>query len=308
VSERPDLRELGFAVREHGRVEQRVACPRCGKHEREDTVGINVVRGLWHCFRCGWKGRLGAIPPSQWANPIAIDDPRIAERKRERLRAAWAAAVPLSDPDAHPHRRYLESRALGPAILTLRASAVRAHHSLPYWHAGRLLGEWPALLALVRNGVGDPVTLHATYLRSSGTGKAQVPTARKLLPIPVRGATKGAAIHLHPGAATLGIAEGIESALSLHLLVGVPVWAAGCADALERVRLPSFVRELYIGVDLDENGRGEAAAQALAHRVSAWRSKPAVHLVAPDGRAPRDLNDELRAGRGEQRRDSQAQR
>jgi putative DNA primase/helicase len=93
------------------------------------------------------------------------------------------------------------------------------------------------------------------------------------------GATKGGAIRLFDACGhTLGVAEGIESALSLHLIRKIPVWASFCADNLERVRLPEGLRKLEIAVDLDESGKGEAVAAALAKRV---------HRCTPDAANPR---------------------
>jgi putative DNA primase/helicase len=93
----------------------------------------------------------------------------------------------------------------------------------------------------------------------------------------------------------MGIAEGVESALALHLLHAVPVWSAFCALNLEQVRLPPYVRRVLVAVDLDASETGERAAEALAKRLRSWRRSPEVILVRPSGNAPQDLNDELLA-------------
>jgi putative DNA primase/helicase len=95
----------------------------------------------------------------------------------------------------------------------------------------------------------------------------------------------------------LGISEGIESALSLHLLQGLPVWASFCADNLARVHLPRDLRELHIGIDLDANGKGEQVAKDLAARVRKWSRRTKVYHVKPELKGPGDLNDELRQRR-----------
>jgi putative DNA primase/helicase len=142
------------------------------------------------------------------------------------------------------------------------------------------------------------VTLHATYLTPDGSGKAPVPKPKKVLGCE-RGATKGAALRLHaaPDAeGRLGVTEGIENALTLSRMKSVPVWAAFCADNLPRLALPPL-RVLYIGVDIDEHGKGERAAWQLARRVRREQNTTEVLLVVPEGEGPRDLNDELRRGR-----------
>lgn len=288
------LADLGISTRQGGRVEQRVPCPRCAKNERDDALSINIKTGLFHCFRCGWSGRASGSAHTCAPRVTRLDDQKVIERKRERLRRAWAASVPLDHNSARAVQRYLEARGLG-AILKAPPRVLRAHAGLPYFDGARELGLYPAMLALYENADAKAVTLHATYLLSDGT-KAPVPSPRKILGVPVPGSTKGGAIRLHaPERGRLGVAEGIETALSLHLLQRVPVWASFCADNLAHMRLPRTLRELLIGVDIDKSGKGEAVANALADRVARWRNAPTVFLVRPQGTGPRDLNDELRS-------------
>ena len=290
-----DLGSLGIAIRPDGPIEQRIACPQCGKGSRDDALGVNIETGAFHCFRCGWKGRAGS---ETTAAPSRINDPGVVERKRERLRRTWRETVPLDHPAAHSVRRYLEARALG-EVLRNPPKVLRAHPALEYWDGTRSLGHFPAMIALFHGAAGEPVTLHATWLRADGCVKAQVPSPKKILGAPHRGATKGGAIRLFEArGATLGIAEGIESALSLHLIRKVPVWASFCADNLQRIRLPEGLRKLEIGVDLDESGKGQAVAAALAKRVMRWSPRTKVVYIKPELDGPGDLNDELRRRAG----------
>jgi hypothetical protein len=154
------------------------------------------------------------------------------------------------------------------------------------------------MIALFNGAAGAPVTLHVTYLRPDGRGKASVPAPKKILGVPVKGATCGGSIRLYgPRAGVLGVAEGIESALSLHLLKKIPVWASFCAHNLARIELPAGIRNVYIGMDLDASGEGEGAARKLAARLAQRGRRPQIHFVKPEGAAPCDLNDELRRKR-----------
>lgn len=287
---------LGIAIRPNGRTEQRVPCPQCGKGKRDDALGVNIDTGAFHCFRCNWKGRAGA--DNNAPSPVTrIEDPQNAERKRERLRRIWTESVPLAHPSAHATRRYLIARGLA-NILTKPPEVLRAHPALSYYE-GREIDRFPAMLALFAGPAGDGVTLHATYLRADGTTKATVRVPKKLLQVPTPGSTRGGAIRLYLAEhGVLGIGEGIETALSLKLLQNVPVWAAGCADKLEQVRLPRSLRRLYIAADIDTHGKGEACARALATRVKAWKASVEIFIVTPDGDGTRDLNDELRRRAG----------
>jgi putative DNA primase/helicase len=288
-----DLGAVGIAANPRGRAEQRVPCPQCGKGPGDDALGVNVEDGRFHCFRCGWKGRAGGETDAP-RPATQINDPGIAERKRERLRATWRETVSLDDARAHAVRNYLISRALA-EILKNPPRVLRAHPALEYWDGTRSLGQFPAMVALFHGAAGEPVTLHATYLRADGCVKAPVPAPKKILGVPHRGATKGGAVRLfHASGPTLGVAEGIESALSLRLIRKIPVWASFCADNLERVRLPEGLRQLEIGVDLDASGKGQAVAAALAKRVMRWSPSTKVLYIKPELDGPGDLNDELR--------------
>jgi putative DNA primase/helicase len=285
--------KLGITTREYGSVEQRVPCPRCDRGSRDDALGVNIETGVFHCFRCGWKGRVRGTTTAP--RPIQrIDDPATRERKQTRLLNRWAQAVPIENlKRGAVVCRYLHSRGLVDAV---KSYALRQHNALPYWDQLQVLARYPALLAEIRDPAGVVVGHHATYLRADGCAKAPVATPRKIIGTTENGATRGAAIRIHPPRdSVLGIAEGIESALSLHVLNGLPVWSAISAGGLERVELPADIRRLYIAVDLDLSGTGERAAQRLAARMLGRTRPPEVYFVKPSGTAPRDLNDDLLA-------------
>ena len=286
---------LGIVVNPHGLVEQRVACPQCAKGGHDTALGVNVVTGAYHCFRCSWKGCAGRETAFPRGRPVSrFDDPAMIERKRERLRRIWKDSVPLNHRYAGAVRTYFESRALG-EILNAPPANLRAHSGLEYWDRTSSLGTYPAMVALLTGAGGQPVTLHVTYLRGDGCAKATVPSPKKIMPVPMRGATKGGAIHLYrPRAGVLGIAEGVESALSMHLLQKLPVWSSYCADNLERALLPAGLRELHIGIDLDAGGKGEQVANGLAMRMRRFSPRTKVVLITPEVDGTGDLNDELR--------------
>jgi len=287
--------DLGIVVKPRGGpTEQRVPCPHCDRGPRDDALGVNVEDGTFHCFRCGWKGRAGGEQKTAPPAPRRIDDPAVAERKRERLRQIWKETAPLNHPDARAVRTYLESRALD-EILQAPPRVLRSHRALPYWDGAKALGPFPAMVALFHGAAGQPVTLHVTYLRSDGCAKANVASPKKIMAVPARGATKGGAIHLYePKAGILGLAEGIESALSMHLLQKLPVWSSYCADNLAAAHLPKGLRELYIGIDLDASGKGQQVAQSLTKRVRRFSPRTKVFTVTPEVDGTGDLNDELR--------------
>jgi putative DNA primase/helicase len=92
---------------------------------------------------------------------------------------------------------------------------------------------------------------------------------------------RGKAIRLFEPESELALAEGIETALVVHLRLGLPVWAAGNAGALEAIEIPASVISVSIFADRDENFCGQAAAYGLAHRLAVGKRKRAVAVYVP---------------------------
>jgi putative DNA primase/helicase len=134
---------------------------------------------------------------------------------------------------------------------------------------------------------GSMVSVHRTYLTMEGA-KAAVEEPRRLTPGPLG---KGYAIRLgSPVGASLGIAEGIETALSASALYGLPVWAAVNAAGLMQWEPPPGVASVAVFGDNDPKFGGQSAAYALAHRLAVRGLTVTVHV--PD---QGDWNDQLAA-------------
>jgi phage/plasmid primase-like uncharacterized protein len=146
----------------------------------------------------------------------------------------------------------------------------------------------PALVALVTDAAtGRRLTLHHTWVQSDGN-KAPLDTPRRLLG---KHSKKGGVVRLWPDECVthgLGVAEGIESALSLaHGFT--PVWA--CIDAGNLKGLPVLggVESLVIAADHDATGI--AAARACALR---WAGAGREVAITMPPTAKTDLNDVAR--------------
>lgn len=202
------------------------------------------------------------------ASPVRTPkDPRIALNRVRSLAVAGGFAV----------ARYLRERGLkmAPGLKQAR---------LTYWHDGKKLGVFEAMLGIVVSPSGQPLTYHVTYL--DGAKKADVPNPRKVM-TPVETIT-GGAIRLYPMAPRLGIAEGIETAIAAHMLHGLPVWAVVSAGGMEGFQPPAGVDRLVIFGDTDESYTGQSAAYLLAKRLTRAGTHCDVRL--PDAG---DWNDTL---------------
>lgn len=200
---------------------------------------------------------------SKISQPEQLDsEQKNLDWRRESLISTWQQSKPVTVDD--PVDRYLKSRGIG---LTQFPSALRHHPHLPYYSDDKkLVGYFPAMLALVTNQNNKGVTLHRTYLENGR--KADVPKPKKLMSAIEPRASVGAAIKLfEPFNGKLALAEGIETAFSINIATEIPVWATGSAYGLENIVLPPSISEIIIAVDNDESNRGQEAASILTARL-----------------------------------------
>ena len=173
----------------------------------------------------------------------------IADRNALRL---WRDAAILAD---SPAARYLAGRAI-----TTSSPDLRFHPRMPLGPKGavRFL---PAMVAAVRNDAGV-LALHRTFLDPASRGLAPFDQPKRAL-----GSLGAGAVRLaFPRAGRLGLAEGIETALSAMQLFGIPCWATLGNERFGLVTIPESVRELHLFVDNDAGGllADERAREAYA--------------------------------------------
>jgi len=161
------------------------------------------------------------------------------------------------------------------------------------WHKGvRYSSEdktlYAAMLAPIYRA-GQFLTYHVTYLQDGA--KAPLDPARKILPGPEN---RGGACPLYPPAETMGVAEGVETAIAASMLHGgLPVWAALNTALLKSFDPPPECKHLMIFGDNDANFAGHAAAYALAHRLQGKLESVTVFFPTKVGT---DWNDVLIGG------------
>ena len=207
------------------------------------------------------------------------------------LVGTWKRSVAVSDPIAEPVRLHLARRGLPTSIYP----SVRYHPSLPYYENKKLVGYFPAMVAMVETVDGQPVTLHRTYLNADGT-KAPVAEPKKSMECPSTRSMSGCAIRLAKHGSILGLGEGIETTLSGMLAMGIPGWATITAQLMESIVLPPEVTNVIIWADKDVSGRGEQAAKTLIKRLWSEKRVAAAFLPIdpiPQGKKGIDWNDVL---------------
>jgi hypothetical protein len=127
---------------------------------------------------------------------------------------------------------------------------------------------WPAMIAVVTNLDGRLTGVHRTWLDPIGfdpirLGKAPIATPRRAL-----GDLLGNAVRFGMASYVLAAGEGIETMLSLRVVMpGMPAAAALSAAHLAAILLPAAMRRLYIVRDSDP--AGDSAEAALTDRAQA---------------------------------------
>lgn len=263
-----------------------MAC--CPAHEdRTPSLGVTLGRKaiLFHCFAgCDQQSVLSALARegfevARFFSGSSAEDQLEPTRVRKPSTAAlriWREAEPLG---ASPAKAYLESRGILAAT-----SALRFHPQTPLGPKGRTR-FLPAMIAAVSLDEG-PIAIHRTFLSTEAPTKAAFDKPKRAL-----GSLGEAAVRLFaPVSGKLGLAEGIESAMSAYALTGIPVWATLGNERFGLVSVPESVTELHLFVDHDAGGE-LAASRCLAAYARDGRT---IQVRKPSSRDT-DWNDELTA-------------
>ncbi|MCP3732161.1 toprim domain-containing protein [Sphingomonas sp. MG17] len=248
------VQQLGGQWRRHG------AMCHCPAHDdRKPSLSVRLGRTslLFKCFAgCDTIDVLRSLRLLRLSVPV--DQPGNAVCSASRASSGFAAPAreiwENARPIAHTRaERYLVSR----GIVTF-SSALRYHPATPLGR-GRAVRFRPALIAAVRQG-HEIVSIQRLFLDCAGAALApDLVKAKLTLGRPLRGA-----VQLFDAGATLGLAEGVESALSAADLLGIPVWATLGAERLTHIDIPNGVRRLVLLPDADRSGRlAEEKARAV---------------------------------------------
>lgn len=260
-------------------------CPAHDDHSPSLSVRVGHSSLLFKCFAgCSRTEVMRAI------RRLALDVPvreEIPFRQGYRPDNAFGeVARSLFDEARYlngtPGEVYLRSRHIG-----LLPPMVRWHPRVPLGR-GRDVRFRPALLAAVQDQ-RSMVAVQRLFLEPDGRALA----SDMLRPKRTLGRPLAGAVRLGGGGARLGLAEGVESALSASILLGLPVWAALGGERLHQIAIPPAVETLLLLPDNDPAGRRaeRRAREAYVGRI------PTVETQWPWW-GLNDWNDVLRRRKG----------
>ncbi|MDT7535488.1 toprim domain-containing protein [Sphingobium sp. SA2] len=274
------VHRLGGKWQTHG------AMCHCPAHDdRIPSLSIRVGHSslLFKCFAgCDTLDVLRAIRRLDLRVPVersaAFDMARaIAPRTGELARSLWNCGHGLADT---PGDIYLRARGIDAC-----SQALRWHPRTPLGR-GRDVQFRPALLAGIE-AQERIVAVQRLFLERDGRALAHdLSRPKRTLGRPLCGA-----VRLCEAGPRLGLAEGIESAQSASILLGLPVWAVLGAERLHQIRVPPAVEEILLLPDYDAAGQ---RAERLA-RATYLSQGFAVETLWP-WRGHNDWNDVLREG------------
>lgn len=231
-----------------------------GGCQHADIIDALKARGLWH-------GR-----PRDVRRPVRHHKPEPSPEQCHNRRLAiaiWRECVPIAGTDAETYLRDVRG------VTVPLPPTLRFHPRLRYPISGL---SFPALVAGVAQVPDHAViAVQRTFLLPGGHGKAQVSTPKMCL-----GALDRGALRLAAAGPVLGIAEGIETALSAMQLHGLPVWVSLGVGRMKNVDFPREVERIIIFGDRGEAGErfAKVAGEEFARR--------GLHV---EGRFPPDVSD-----------------
>jgi hypothetical protein len=282
---------LNLAVGRDDRV-WRGRCPVCGYGKPTLEIKIEDDRLAISCAACGAPTAIATI---LGLPPDLIAHPRPKASNVARAVNAWRKALPAV---GTPVETYLRNRGITLPVPTCIRFSLRQRN----WADGKSYAAMIALVACVPEYGHDGVLRAGSSLLSSGAHftflqggdsdgavrKAETESCKLTI-----GQLRHGGVWLTPIqeiGKELAVAEGIETALSVQQITGLPTVAALSAAGMQVMRWPPQVRRLWIAADHDPVGL-RAAHKLLARAIAAGLE---VSIKVPV-KGFNDFNDVLRS-------------
>lgn len=233
--------------------------------DQRTVIEALKVMGLWG------DGEITMDPsyPGYFTTRHDGSDSQEDRKSREYAQSLWDAA---RDGRGTAVEEYLRARGIKLPV----SQQVRYAPRLKHGPAGQ---SFRAMIARISDDRGF-CAVQRTFLAIDQARKADVKPNKM-----TKGPMGRGAVRLRMPADVLGIAEGIETALSASQIYAMPVWATLSANRLGKIDIPETVRFLHIFGDSGEVGQREAFAAADVYEARGLHVEivfPAAHFKAAD--------------------------
>lgn len=272
-----------FLINRHG------PCPLCGGKDRfrfDDKDG----EGSWICNNCGAGDGFDLL--TQVLRKPFREVSRSVYQEAIKMSAMPSKIIQKDETELRNRQKRLwlsskEPEPYGPVNLYLMRRLKNRDFNCAAIREARLPDGRIAMVSKIATPEGRAANLHLTWIKQNGD-RADVPVKKQLM---AGSLPAGSAIRLMKETSVLGIAEGIETAISASIIHNMPVWSAINANNLVKWEPPPGVKDVWIFGDSDPNFVGQSSAYNLAQRLYKKGSNVVVSL--PDW-PHKDWNDALR--------------
>ena len=274
--------ESRFLVNRHG------PCPVCGGEDRfrfDDRLQL----GGYYCSQCGpgdgftLIGKITGLPFHE-----------LAERVRQMLGHSSDYQGPVGDIEEIRQREKMKTVWEGSRTPEVGGTIANylEHRVGCLWPSQELREAFysrsPVMVARILDYSGQrAVNLHLTILTHDGR-KADLEVSKRVMKGKL---PDGCAIRLGPEKAVMGVAEGIETAISAAIMFDMPVWACINGTLLSKWIPPAKAEQVTVFGDNDANFTGQSKAYHLANRLEVQYKRRVTVLIPPV--AGQDWNDHL---------------
>lgn len=202
------------------------------------------------------------------------------------------APVPVADRDANVDAKLIWDKAVDakgtPVEAYLKARGIKVPAS--YWgelrYAARLFHgpsrqTYRGMVARLSDDRGF-CCIQRTFLDAKEPKKADIMPNKM-----TKGLMQGSAVRFGQPEEMLGLAEGVESALSARALYSIPTWATLSCVRLKQIEIPKTVKIITVFGDQDKAGKAEAFAAVELYESRGYRAE-VVFPASDFGAADRD--------------------
>ena len=260
-------------------------CRHCGHHD-----GLDLLRLHKNCsFAEALRFVADYLHISFYESSSVVKTKHSEDLLEDKVQKLWSSAKPIINDDYAA--QYLRSRGINGEF----PDSLRFIDELSYTEKDNNQESWTesvysALIAEISDADGKRINLQRIYLDKGR--KADVKVAKKVLG---KGLSGGAFRLGEVGEdGVLGLAEGVETALSASQLFKVPVWSVLSAFNFKNFTPPEGIKKIIVFADNDKNFVGQREAYAAAASLSQKYPGLSIEVRIPSAGGT-DWNDELRA-------------